>query len=345
MSPYSEEYKRRFKNPDGDPRGPWQSVLLKTYSQDTLDRLRRDNALIDTGRTLRYKFFLKDAPGGRPRDDVWADSGVVQINPMARERLGYPTQKPVALLERIIRASSNEGDVVLDPFCGCGTAVVAAQKLNRRWIGIDITYLAVALIKHRLRDTFGEKVMENGSVRPAVDYDVVGEPVALSDAEVLAEQDPYQFQWWALGLLGARPVEQKKGKDKGIDGRLYFFDEPDASKTKQIIFQVKAGQTGPGHVRDLRGVVERENAEIGVLITLREPTKEMRSEAASAGFYVPPIPLEARYPRIQILTVSELLGGRRVEYPPQSNITFRKAPRARRRLPSDPGLFSRSGGQ
>jgi len=320
-------------------------VLLKTYSQDTLDRLRRDNALIDTGRTLRYKFFLKDAPGGRPRDDVWADSGVVQINPMARERLGYPTQKPVALLERIIRASSNEGDVVLDPFCGCGTAVVAAQKLNRRWIGIDITYLAVALIKHRLRDTFGEKVMENGSVRPAVDYDVVGEPVALSDAEVLAEQDPYQFQWWALGLLGARPVEQKKGKDKGIDGRLYFFDEPDASKTKQIIFQVKAGQTGPGHVRDLRGVVERENAEIGVLITLREPTKEMRGEAASAGFYEPPIPLSAKYPRIQILTVSELLGGRRVEYPPQSNITFRKAPRARRRLPSDPGLFSRSGGQ
>jgi hypothetical protein len=151
--------------------------------------------------------------------------------------LGYPTQKPEALLERVIAASSNEGDVVLDPFCGCGTAIVVAEKLKRQWIGIDITHLAISLIRHRLRDAFGE----------ASKYQVIGEPVSLPDAEDLAKNDPYQFQWWALGLVGARPVEQKKGADKGIDGRLYFHDEPKA--TKQIIFSVKAGHTSVARVR------------------------------------------------------------------------------------------------
>jgi len=251
--------------------------------------------------------------------DVWS---IPTINAMARERLGYPTQKPEALLERIVKASSNEGDTVLDPFCGCGTTVAVAQRLSRHWIGIDITHLAVALMKHRLKDMFGDQVK----------YHVVGEPVSLPDAKTLAESDPYQFQWWALGLVGARPVEQKKGTDKGIDGRLYFHDEAEnkKAKTKQIIFSVKAGQTGPGHVRDLRGVIEREKAEIGVFICMQKETKAMRAEAASAGFYKSPW-RDKPYPLLQILTIEDLLNGKRVESPPlgQVNVTFKKAPRAK----------------
>lgn len=260
------------------------------------------------------KVYLDDMKG-IPAQDTWAD--IDPINMMAAERLGYPTQKPEALLERIIRASSNEGDTVLDPFCGCGTTIAAAQRLNRRWIGIDITHLAITLIKHRLWDAFGDKAV----------YEVIGEPVSLPDAEALAAEDPYQFQWWALGLVGARPVEQKKGADKGIDGRLYFHDEPPGGKTSQIILSVKAGHTNAAHVRDLRGVLERERAEIGVLITLQEPTQPMRTESAGAGFYKSP--WGQQYPRLQMLTVAELLGGKHIDYPPptQTNVTFKKAPK------------------
>ena len=180
------------------------------------------------------------------------------INSQAQERLGYPTQKPELLLDRIIKASTDEGDTVLDPFCGCGTAIASAQRLKRNWIGIDITHLAITLIKHRLLSAFGN----------AAKFKVIGEPVSLPDAEALAKQDAYQFQWWALGLVGARPVEQKKGGDKGIDGRIYFHDEKVGGKTKQIIISVKSGHTGPDHLRDLRGVLDREKAEIGGLITL-----------------------------------------------------------------------------
>ena len=222
----------------------------------------------------REKIFLDEAKG-IPLQDVWTD--IPPINSQARERLGYPTQKPEALLERILGASSSEGDVVLDPFCGCGTTIAAAQKLKRRWIGIDITSLAISLIRHRLTDAFG------GSAT----YEVVGEPVSLPDAVKLAADDPYQFQWWALGLVGARPVEQKKGADKGIAGRIYFH-EGENRETKQIVFSVKAGQLHATYVRDLRGVLEREKAAIGVLIALDEPTKAMRTEAASAGFYRSP---------------------------------------------------------
>jgi hypothetical protein len=251
---------------------------------------------------------------------------------MARERLGYPTQKPEALLERIITASSDEGDVVLDPFCGCGTTVAAAQRLRRRWIGIDITHLAITLIRHRLRDAFGGQVA----------YQVIGEPVSLPDAKTLADQDPYQFQWWALGLVGARPVEQKKGADQGIDGRLYFHDEGESGKTKQVVLSVKAGQTNVAHLRDLRGVVEREKAEIGVLITMQEPTQPMRTEGAGGGFYHSP-GWNKDYPRLQILTVAELLEGKGVDMPPlhgvaEVNTTFKKAPKARRRDPETPPL-------
>ena len=264
-----------------------------------------------------YIRYLDEMPGV-PLQDIWSD--IPPIGPGAAERLGYPTQKPVALLERIVKASSNEGDVVLDPFCGCGTTIDAAQKLGRRWIGIDITHLAINLIRHRLRDTYGEEIAET--------YDVIGEPTSVPDARVLAAQDPYQFQWWALGLVGARPVEQKKGNDKGIDGSLYFHDDPNTRTTKQIVFSVKAGKTNVAHVRDLCHVVEREQAEMGVLISMHANTKPMRAEAADAGSYESPC---GKHPKIQLLTVSELLKGARIDMPPATgvNVTFKKAPRKR----------------
>ncbi len=243
-----------------------------------------------------------------------------------RQRLGYPTQKPELLIERIITASSKEKQIVLDPFCGCGTTIAVAQKLNRYWIGIDITHLAVALMKHRLKDAYGNQVK----------YRVIGEPVSLPDARTLAQENRYQFQWWALGLVGARPVEQKKGADKGIDGRLYFHDETDTAKarTKQIVISVKSGKVNVKDVRDLRGVVEREKAQIGVLISMEKPTKAMRTEAASAGFYKSHW---GKHPAMQILTVEELLKDKRIDYPdiPGVNITFKKAPKAKNKKVED----------
>jgi len=259
-----------------------------------------------------YKIYLSEE--GRRPGDVWE---IPTINASAKERLGYPTQKPEALLERIIASSSNEGSAVLDPFCGCGTAVAVAQRLNRRWIGIDITHLAVNLIRHRLRDTYGPDVEKT--------YQVIGEPVSVADAAQLAAEDPYQFQWWALGLVGARPVEQKKGADRGIDGTLFFLDE---GKPKRVVISVKAGKTGAAHVRDLRGVIERDEAAIGVLISMQAPTAEMRKEAASASFYRPSS-LEAKdYPRVQLLTVADLLSGRDIAYPISERVTFKRAPKA-----------------
>jgi hypothetical protein len=205
---------------------------------------------------------------------------------------------------------------VLDPFCGCGTTVVAAERLKRRWIGIDITHLAINLMKRRLHDTFGEQVA----------FSVIGEPTSVSDAEELAGEDRFQFEWWALGLVDARPVEGKKGSDKGIDGRIYFHDEPEGGKTKQIVLQVKSGGTGPAHVRDLRGVLDREKAAIGVLITMEQPTQPMRTEAADAGFYHSP-GWNKDFPRIQLLTIAELLDGKKIDRPPHS-VTFKQAPKA-----------------
>lgn len=243
--------------------------------------------------------------------DYW---NIPMIAGQARERLGYPTQKPEALLERIINASSNEDDIIFDPFCGCGTTITVAEKLKRKWIGIDITHLAISLMRHRLKDTFRDKAQ----------YKVVGEPVDLKSAEALAKQDPYQFQWWATGLAGARPAEseKKKGSDKGIDGYIYFHDE--YLKTKKIIIQVKSGHVNPGQIRDLRGVIEREKAQIGVFITLIEPTAGMKKEAVSAGFYNSP-GWNKNYQKIQILTITELLEEKRIDYPPKTSITFKKA--------------------
>ena len=271
------------------------------------------------GSVPRYKRFL-DEQKGKPLSDVWGD--IPPINSQAQERLGYPTQKPEALLERIIKASSNEGDIVLDPFCGCGTAVVAAQRLNRRWIGIDITPLATNLIKTRLTDIFGPEVRKS--------YEVIGEPTSVPDALELAKTEPTHFQYWALGLVDARPVEERRGADRGIDGRLYFHVD-NSGKTKQIIFSVKAGQNiNVAYVRDLRGVIEREKAAIGVLITMEEPTKPMMKEAAEAGFYKDESAFDTgTYPRIQILTVEQLLNGAQVQYPRLLEATFKKAPKAR----------------
>lgn len=239
------------------------------------------------------------------------------------ERLGYPTQKPETLLERIIKASSNKGDTILDPFCGCGTTIAVAERLERQWIGIDTTHLAIALIKHRLQEAFSNRAA----------YKVVGEPIDLAGAEALAEQDPYQFQWWAVSKVYGRPVEQRKGADKGIDGKIYFHEDPEKpTKTKQIVLQVKAGRIGPAYVRDLVGVIEREKAAIGVLITMQTPTKAMRSEAASAGFYNSDYTgggHQKKYPRLQLLTIEELFAGKGIDCPPlrQTDVTFKKAPK------------------
>jgi len=294
--------------------------------QETIDKDMRDGLLVFTRSGMPRKKRYLDEEDGRPVSDVWDD--VFPVNSQASERLGYPTQKPEALLKRIILASTDEGDIVLDPFCGCGTTVAAAQRLKRRWIGIDITHLAISLIKHRLKDTFGNNISKT--------YEVIGEPTTASDAEVLASEDPYQFQWWALGLVGARPVDQKRGADKGIDGRLYFHDEGASGKTKQVVLSVKAGKTGVAHLRDLRGVVERENAEIGVLISMQEPTQPMRTEAAGAGFYRSP-GWNRNYPKLQILTIAELVAGKGIDMPPlrDVNTTFKKAPKAKTRRKQD----------
>lgn len=269
-------------------------VLRVPLSPSTLKRFggkRQDFA--DEARTRKITGEEESAGGFRP--DVW-DINLIAAN--SAERLGYPTQKPIALLEVIMEASSKPGDVVLDPFCGCGTTIAAAEKLKRHWIGIDLTYLAMSLIKSRLT--------EMGSS----DYELLGEPTTVDDAEELAREDPYQFQWWALGLIGARPAEGKKGADQGIDGRIYFFDGGD--RPKQLIASVKAGKVQVSHVRDLRGVIDREQAQIGVLISFNEPTQPMRKEAASAGFYKSSW---GEHPKIQLLTVAELLEGKRIDMP------------------------------
>jgi site-specific DNA-methyltransferase (adenine-specific) len=272
-----------------------------------------------------YVRYLDEMPG-IPAQDVWND--IPPINSQAKERLGYETQKPVALLERIIQASSNEGDVVLDPFCGCGTAVVAAQKLNRKWIGIDITHLAINLMRNRLKDSF-----------PGIRFEVIGEPKDLSGAKELAHQkDRYQFQWWALGLIGARPAgDKKKGADQGIDGVIPFIDNP-AGKASRVVVQVKSGHIGVNAVRELIAVAAREA--ICVLITLEPPSAPMVTEAVSAGLYHSPL-YDRDYSKIQILTIEELLQGKTVDMPPQTqtSIAFPKATRVKNNGPEQGNMI------
>lgn len=269
--------------------------------------------------------FLDDMPG-MPLTNIWDD--IQPIGAQAAERLGYPTQKPLTLLERIIEMSSNPGDLVLDPFSGCGTAIAAAEKLGRRWIGIDITHLAIAMHKSRLREHFNLEANK--------DYDVVGEPMDLAGARQLAREDRYQFQWWALSSINSRPYggqagakEGKKGSDKGIDGVLLFTDE--TQKVNQVMVQVKSGKVNSAHIRDLRGVVEREKAAIGVFVTLEEPSSDMNTEAVTSGYYHSTL-WQKDYPRIQILTIEDILSGNQIDMPPikQVDKTFKKAPRLKK---------------
>ena len=347
--PYDDIYVERFfKFDDDDGRGrywtgdltgsgtrrgetgkEWRGFAPTTkgrhwmYPPSVLDQLDEQNRVYwpkSSAAWPKLKRYLSEARGV-PLQDIIDDVYALQTMGGARgERLGYPTQKPEALLERIIQASSNEGDVVLDPFCGCGTAVAAAQKLGRQWMGIDITHLAVALMKNRLKTAFG--------LEPGRDYQVVGEPVDVGSAKALWEQDPYQFKFWAVSLLEAQPQsEQRRGADRGIDGLLYFIDGPRRTSHK-IVVQVKGGRVSSPQVRDLKGVVEREQAALGLFISLDEPTRDMRTEAASGGLYHSDI-WQKDYPKIQIRTIAELLEGKGFEIPPHPP-TLQAAPRVRR---------------
>ncbi len=249
----------------------------------------------DFSKRLQLKRYLSEMEGG-VMGTVWTD--INPINSQAAERLGYPTQKPLALLERIILASSKEGDVVLDPFCGCGTALDAAQKLKREWIGIDITHLSIGLIERRLKERYPE-LKEKGA------FTIDGRPEDLGAARNLAERDKYQFQYWALSLVGAQPYKGgRKGADGGVDGLIY--PEVGKGKTEKIIVSVKGGDNvGVLAIRDLIATVSREKAAVGVLITLNPPTKPMVGDAAAAGFYESPY--HAPVPKIQILTIEGLL--------------------------------------
>lgn len=311
-----------------DPQGIAGTRKAGTHMKTNVDAEGREYQEKRDGKTGKvYRYYIDE---GTIPTDWWVVRK--QLNREAAERLGYPTQKPLALLNRIVSASSRPGDVVLDPFCGCGTTIAAAQALNRRWIGIDITHLAISLIKNRLADTFGAEV--------AKAYRVIGEPTDVEGARELAADDPFQFQAWALGLVEARVAgSDRRGGDKGIDGRLYFHEG--RGDSKQVIFSVKAGKLAPTYVRDLRGVVEREGAEIGVLISFEPSTPGMRAEAASAGFYDSPD--WGRFPRLQLLTVAELLEGKGIEYPKTrgGNVTFRRARRAYAPAPENLDLFGK----
>lgn len=278
------------------------------------------------GGRIRLRYYL-DEMLGAPVTNLWDD--IPALSGAHAERLGYPTQKPLALLERIIGASSNPGDVVLDPFCGCGTAIAAAERLGRRWIGIDITHLSIALLKYRLETAY-----------PGIAIRIEGEPEDVDAARHLATQlgpkGRYQFQWWACSLVRAKPYggddvgakRGKKGSDTGIDGIIDFVDDASGAH-KRIIVQVKSGHVKSGDIRDLKGTVEREKAEMGVFITLEEPTPDMETEAVTAGHYVS---RWGRHPKVQTLTIEQLLAGARIDMPPQSqvSVTFKRAPKARR---------------
>ncbi len=293
------------------------------YPPSVLDQLDKENRIYwpkDTAAWPKLKRYLAEAKGV-PLQDIMDDVYALQTMGGAKgERLGYPTQKPQALLERVIQASSNEGDVVLDPFCGCGTAVAAAEKLKRGWIGIDVTHLAVALMKNRLKTAF--------QLEPGRDYDVVGEPQDAGSARALWEQDLYQFQFWAVSLLQAQPqAEQKRGADRGIDGMVHFIDGPRRTPHK-IVIQVKGGHVSAPQVRDLKGVVEREKAALGLFISLEEPTGPMQSEAAGGGFFHSDL-WQRDFPKIQLRTVSEMLAGQGFDLPPRP-AGYQPAQRVRR---------------
>jgi site-specific DNA-methyltransferase (adenine-specific) len=280
------------------------------------------------GAVPRFKRYL-DEQRGIPLGDVWTD--IFPLNSQAQERLGYPTQKPLALLERIIKASSKPDDVILDPFCGCGTTVHAAEKLGRRWVGIDVTHLAISLVERRLKDAF-----------PNIAFEVLGTPRDLSAARDLAARDKHQFQWWAVSLLDAVPQGgKKKGADRGIDGIRWVRTGPRDGDLDRVIISVKGGENvSVRDVRDLAGTVQREGALGGVLITLADPTRDMMREAASHGYASTGL---GQFRKIMVKTIAELMAGVHDEaerLPPIGRGEgFRAAPRERSSRPSQAGLF------
>jgi DNA modification methylase len=350
FTPYTKEYIKDFykhvepetgrhyqlismTGPGGAAKGnPSYEVMGVTrywrYSKQKMQALIDAGLVVQTseGAVPRRKQYL-DEGKGVPIQSLWDD--IPGLHSQAAERLGYPTQKPEALLERVIKAASNEGDVVLDPFCGCGTTINVAERLHRRWIGIDITHLAISLIKTRLHDTYKSELAP---------FEVIGEPKDLSSAEALALHDRYQFQWWAVGLVKGRPAQdKKKGKDTGIDGNLYFFDD-NTGKAKRIIVQVKSGNVKSGDIRDLKGVLEREKAELGAFISLKPATRDMIKEAVSAGFYESQH--YGKFPKLQILTVEEILNGAKLQYPQTgASGTFKRAERQSKSRAEQDGLF------
>ncbi len=315
---------RRFKTtdlsaakPGGNTTFEWKGCLppqgrFWAYSKENFEKFENENRIYYSKSGKPYlKQYLDEMPGLSP-NDIWVD--IPGLTKKA-ERLGYPTQKPLALLERIIKTSSNENELVLDQFCGCGTAIHAAKKLNRHWIGIDITHLAITLIEKRLNDSF-----------PKIEYEVFGTPKTIGGAKDLAKRDKYQFQWWASSLVNAQPYQgKKKGADSGIDGLIFFKD--DSGKAKKIIISVKGGKNvSVAMIRDLGHVVQRDKAEIGIFITLVNPTRPMLTEATKAGFYDSPV--GASFPRLQILTIEDLLSGNdQARYPDltMGGTTFKNA--------------------
>jgi len=291
------------------------NVLLQSRAASTLKRF--GNKTIVSGHDEYGKrtpsITLEEDSGGVKMSDVWE---LPIIAPSSSERLGYPTQKPLALLDRIISASSNENGVILDPFCGCGTAVHAAEKLKRQWIGIDITHLAISLIEKRLRDAF-----------PGIAFEVHGTPKDFAGARNLAERDKYQFQWWACSLVNAQPFQgKKKGADTGIDGVIYFQD--DDKLPKKIVVSVKGGENvSVAMVRDFAHVIDREKAAMGFFVTLTDPTKNMVTEGVGTGYYTSPL-TGVKFPKLQVLTIEGLLSGNeQAKYPRMDagGLTFKKA--------------------
>jgi site-specific DNA-methyltransferase (adenine-specific) len=276
---------------------------------ERLDKEGRLHYPEDKSQRIRLKRYL-DENKGQVVGSVWTD--IAPLHAGAKETLGYPTQKPVALLERIVMASSNEGDIVLDPFCGCGTTIHAAQKLKRQWIGIDVTHLAIALIERRMNEAF-----------PGVAYEVHGVPKDADAARDLAERDKHEFQKWIVATIGGQPYKGgKKGMDRGVDGYLHFRDAD--NKPQMAIISVKGGATNSGHVRDLKGTMEREGVALGVFLTLNPPTREMEKEAASARLYDSG---GGKVPRLQILTAAEVIEGKRPKVPFGHTESLKKASR------------------
>jgi site-specific DNA-methyltransferase (adenine-specific) len=294
------------------PRYEWNGHTHNwRFTPEEKEKLEAEDRIVYSKTGMPRVLRPVDLKKGSALQDVWVD--IDAPNSGSAETLGYQTQKPLSLLTRIVESSSNEGDTVLDPFCGCGTAVHAAQKLKRNWVGIDITHLAISLIERRLKDAF-----------PGIEFEVHGTPKDLEGARALAAADKYQFQWWAVSLVNAVPFGgKKKGADTGIDGLIYF--KPEGKTTEKAIVSVKGGEhVSVPMIRDLAHVVDREKARIGVFIALGEPTGPMLKEAVKAGFYET---LYGKYPKVQILTIAELFEGKQPNIPLVDPTFFKKAPK------------------